>query len=191
MSCPVSTSAVLGGLVGGVEDRLECSVVGGVVGDAVVPAVPDDVCPGAGEDADGVGVVVAAGDGSGVEVGGPGVGVAGVAGEVAEGVSELFVGSPAEGDGFDLAGLAGGGGFPGEAGLGVGGGEPAAGVADLGEQAGGAQLSSSWSIWVPRVCRTATNASVVAAWVSESPPVVPRGAARSRACNTSGVVRPL
>ena len=44
MSCPVSTSVVLGGLVGGVEDRLECSVVGGVVGDAVVPAAPDDVC---------------------------------------------------------------------------------------------------------------------------------------------------
>jgi hypothetical protein len=36
-------------------------VFGGVVGDAVVPAAPDDVEPGAGQDADGVGVVVAAG----------------------------------------------------------------------------------------------------------------------------------
>ena len=50
---------------------------GGVVGDVVLPAVPDDVEPGAGQDADGVGVVVAAGAGSFVEVGGPGVGAGG------------------------------------------------------------------------------------------------------------------
>jgi hypothetical protein len=36
----------------------------GVVGGAVLPAVPDDVEPGAGEDAYGVGVVVAAGSGA-------------------------------------------------------------------------------------------------------------------------------
>src|SRR5215207_9702808 len=111
MSSPVSSRWV--------EDGLESTVFGGVVGGVVLPAAPDDVCPGAGEDADGVGVVVAAGDGSVVEVGGPGVGVAGVAGEVAQGVAQLLVGSPAEGDGLDLAGLAGGGRDAGQAGQGV------------------------------------------------------------------------
>ena len=111
---------------------------GGVVGDAVLPAAPDDVEPGAGEDADGVGVVVAAGSGALVEVGGPGVGVVGVAGEVDDGAAELFVDGPAEGDDFDLAGLAGRGCGAGQAGQRFGGGEPAAGVADLGQEPGGA-----------------------------------------------------
>ena len=76
---------------------------GGVVGDAVLPAAPDDVEPGSGEDADGVGVVVVAGAGALVEVGGPGVVVVAVAGEVDDGAAELFVYGPAEGDDFDLA----------------------------------------------------------------------------------------
>jgi hypothetical protein len=58
---------------------LEGSVFGGVVGDPVMPAAPDDVEPGAGQDAYGVGMVVAAGDGAAVEIGRPDVGVAGVA----------------------------------------------------------------------------------------------------------------
>src|SRR5664279_1406514 len=140
MSCPVSTPGRSGRLVAGVgEDSLECPVLAGVVAEVVVPAAPDDVCPGSAEDAYCVGVVVAAGDGSVVEVGGPGVVVAGVAGEVAQGVSELFVASPAERDGFDLAGLPGRWCDTGQGGQGVGGGELAAGVADLGEQPGGAQ----------------------------------------------------
>jgi hypothetical protein len=71
------------------EDCLETVVGSGVVGGVVLPAVPYDVCPGSGQNADGVGVVAAAGDGFVVEVGGPGAGAAGVAGEVAEGVAEL------------------------------------------------------------------------------------------------------
>jgi hypothetical protein len=82
-------------------------VFGGVVGDVVLPAAPDDVEPGPGQDADGVGVVVASGSGALVEVGGPGVGVVGVAGEVDGGAAELFVDRPPEGDDFDLAGLSG------------------------------------------------------------------------------------
>ena len=69
---------------------------GRVVGDAVLPAAPDDVQPGAGEDADGVGVVVAAVAGTLVEVGGPGVGVVGVAGEVDDGAAQLFIDGPAK-----------------------------------------------------------------------------------------------
>jgi hypothetical protein len=53
-----------------VEGVLEGAMPGGVVGDAVLPAVPDHIQPGAGEDAGGVGVVFAPGDGLVVEVGG-------------------------------------------------------------------------------------------------------------------------
>jgi len=62
------------------EDSLECAVFVGGVGEVVLPAVPDDVQPGAGEDAYGVGVVVPAGSGPVVEVGGPGVDQSGVGG---------------------------------------------------------------------------------------------------------------
>src|ERR671912_2713864 len=128
MSSPVSSGAVVSGLQG--------AVFGGVVGDVVLPAAPDDVQPGAGKDADGVGVVVSAGSGAGVEVGGPGVVVVGVAGEVDDGAAQLLVHGPAEADHLHLAGLPGGGGCAGQAGQRFRGGEPAAGVADLGEQPG-------------------------------------------------------
>lgn len=62
-------------------------MVGRVVGGAVLPAVPDGVEPGAGQDAHGVGVVVSSGDGAVVAVGGPEVGSAAVTGEVADGVA--------------------------------------------------------------------------------------------------------
>jgi Glycosyl transferase family group 2 len=68
MSSPVSSSRRI--FFG--EDALERFVEGWVVGGAVLPAVPDDVEPGAGHDADGVGVVLAAGGGVVVEAGGPG-----------------------------------------------------------------------------------------------------------------------
>jgi len=68
----------------------------GVVGSVVLPAVPDDVEPCAGEDAYGVGMVVSAGDGAVVEVGCPGVGASRVAGEVGDGIAQLFVASPAK-----------------------------------------------------------------------------------------------
>jgi hypothetical protein len=137
VSTPVSGSFLL--IL--VEEGLESVVGGGVVGQAVLPAAPDDVCPGAGEDPYGVGVVAASGAGLVVEVGGPGVGVAGVAGEVGEGIAQLLVGGPAEGDGPDLAGLSGGGRDTGQGGEAVAGGEPAACVADLGEQPGGADAA--------------------------------------------------
>jgi hypothetical protein len=44
---------------------------GGLVGDAVLPAAPDDVEAGAGQYADGVGVVVTSVAGALVEVGAP------------------------------------------------------------------------------------------------------------------------
>jgi hypothetical protein len=77
-------------------------------------------------------VVVAAGAGVLVEVGGPGVGLAAVAGEVANRVAELFVAGPAERDGAAFAGLSGGRGNTGQADQRVRGGEAAAAVADFG-----------------------------------------------------------
>src|SRR5579875_3148320 len=97
------------------EERLEGAMLGRVVGRAVLPAVPDDEEPGAGEDADRVRVVVAAGDGAAVEVGGP-----------------------AEADGTVLARLASARRDAGQAGQGLRGREASAAVADLGQQAGGA-----------------------------------------------------
>ena len=94
-----------------------------------------------------MGVVVAAGAGAAVEVGGPGVGVSGVAGEVGDGVAQLFVAGPAEPDGAQLAGLAGRGRDAGQAGQGFGGGEAGAAVADLGEQSGGADACRSGAGW--------------------------------------------
>ena len=82
----------------GRQEALEGAVLDGVVGNAVLPAVPDDVEPGSGEDADGVGVVVSAGSGAVVEVGGPGVDQTSVGGEVGDGVAQLFVAGPAEPD---------------------------------------------------------------------------------------------
>ena len=98
MRSPVSSRL----LFGVSEDSLEGVVLGGVVGGSVLPAVPDDVQPGAGEDAHGVGVVVSSVAGALVEVGGPGVGVAGVAGEVGDGVAQLFVAGPSEVDGAEF-----------------------------------------------------------------------------------------
>jgi hypothetical protein len=83
-------------------------------------------------------VVFAAGDGIVIQLGCPGAGVAGVAGEVADGVAELLVGGPAEVGEGGLAGLAGGGGDAGQADQRFGGGEPGPAVTDLGEQPGGA-----------------------------------------------------
>jgi hypothetical protein len=67
----MSSCGGIGWLLG---EPLGGSVRDWVVGHLVDPAAPDYPDPGASEDAGGVGVVVAAGDGVGVEVGGPGAG---------------------------------------------------------------------------------------------------------------------
>lgn len=62
MRCPVSTSADAGGLRGvTVQDALEGPVSTGVIGKAVWPTAPDDVDPGASQDASGAPAVVVAG----------------------------------------------------------------------------------------------------------------------------------
>lgn len=64
----------------------------GVVGLVVLPAAPDNVSPGAGEDAFGVGVAFPVGAELLVAVGGSLVVASGVAGEAAERVAEAAVG---------------------------------------------------------------------------------------------------
>ena len=90
-----------------------------------------------------MGVVWAADDGAVVEVGGPGIGASEVAGEVGDGVAQLFVAGPSESDAADLAGLSGRGCDSGQAGQRFGCGEAGAAVADLGEQSCGTDAAGS------------------------------------------------
>src|ERR1700750_3008660 len=116
---------VRGGLAG--EDFLQGAVFCGVVAGAVLPAAPDDQHPGAGGDADGVRVVLAAVAGGGVDGGGPGAGVPGSVGEVADRVAELAGDVPAELVAGGGARPAGGGRGARPAGPGAGGGGGGAG----------------------------------------------------------------
>ena len=94
---------------------LRAAVLGRVVGLAVGPGAPEDARPGAGEDADGVGMVAASGAGAAVDVGGPGALVAGVVGQAGERGAQALVAGPAPADASGLAALIGDGG---DAGLG-------------------------------------------------------------------------
>ena len=112
--CSRLCGLVCAGVLGG-KQALEAAVAGRVVADAVVPALPDHIQPRSGEDPHRQGVVLAAGDRVVVDAGGPGAGVPGSVGEVADRVAELLTDGPAEGDGLVLAGLAGGRRGPGQA----------------------------------------------------------------------------
>jgi hypothetical protein len=126
MSSPVSSRCVI---VPG-DDALEGLVAGRGAGGVALPAVPDDIQPGAGENAHGVGVVFAADDGVVVELGGPGAGASGVAGEVPDGVAQLLVGRLAVADQLGLASQTSGGGDAGRTDQRLGGGVASAAAAD-------------------------------------------------------------
>jgi hypothetical protein len=64
------------------SERGRCAMLGGFVGGPVLPAPPEDTDPSAGEDANGVGMIAAAGEGPAINVGGPSGGVAGVSEKV-------------------------------------------------------------------------------------------------------------
>ena len=197
----LSRGGLCGGVLGG-EQALQGAVPGGVAGGAVVPAFPDHIQPGPGQDPHRQGVVFAPGDRVVVEVGGPGAGVAGAVGEVADRVAELVADGPAEGDGLVLAGLA------------VDGAAPARQISAWGpgnfarqspisvsrraarmvpERGSEVQIRpsawlASWAaicasrclIWVFRVASTAARARVTWALAARCSPVAPRGAALSR-----------
>jgi len=159
-----------------------------------------------------MGVVVATACGAAVEVGSPGVGADGVAGEVADGVAELLVGSPAEADRTELAGLASAGRDASQAGQRFWGREAGAAVADLGQQAAARTVpaparlvkmwASAWRASCSSICserslicwttvpKAARKARVTWTWAAPSAPVAPLGAAVSRACRVAGATRP-
>jgi hypothetical protein len=93
--CPVSS------LLG--DESLIAAVEGRIVGSVVLPAAPDHLEPGPGQDADGVGVAMAAGSGLLVDVSCPRVVVAGVTGKVHDRSAELLVAGKAEHDLLVLA----------------------------------------------------------------------------------------
>ena len=91
-----------------------------------------------------MGMVVAAGAGLGVDLGGPRTGVAAVVGERGDRDAEAFVAGPAEVHGSVFAGFLGHGGDAGERGDGVGAVVGLAAVAPLGEYLGGVDLTRPW-----------------------------------------------
>src|SRR5579884_2118445 len=118
---------------------LEGVVAGGVVGDAVLPAAPQDARPGASDGSDRALVVVSAGASVAVEAVCPGVVVAGAVGEGAERVAEAVVAGAAEAGDLLLAGLDRDGRLAGVASERFAGGVAGALIADLGEQDGGGE----------------------------------------------------
>src|SRR5258705_1881339 len=153
MTLPVSTSGSEHIVLSGLSEAYRVAVLCRVVGDAVVPAAPDDADPGAGQYAYGVGMVVAASAGVGVDLGRPWVGVAAVVGECGDRDAEAFVAGPTEVHGPMPAGLVGDGGGSGQGGDGVGAviGLPA--VAPLGEHLGGVDLTRPWQRREDRLVR--------------------------------------
>src|SRR3974377_732832 len=143
MTLPVSTSSRE--FFGGVScEPCSSAMFAGVVRDAVDPAGPDDADPGAGQDADGVRVVLAPGAGVGVDLGGPGAGVPAVVGEGGDRLAEPLVAGPAELHAAVVAGVPGHRGAPGEGGDRVRVVVGWAAVAPLGEHLGGVDLTRPW-----------------------------------------------
>src|SRR5215469_8031756 len=208
----VSRGRFCGEVLGG-EQALGGAVPGGVVGAAVVPAFPDHIQPRPGEDPHRQGVVFAAGDRVVVDAGGPGAGVAGAVGEVADRVAQLLADRPAEGDGPVLAGLAGGRRGAGQADQRLGSGNRARQspisvsrraarmVPERGSEvkmwpsawlASWAAISASRAlIWVFRLASKAARARVTWALAAPCSPLAPRGADVSRWQRSAGLVRPL
>ena len=82
----------------GLKKGLGGTMIGDVIRLAIGPGTPEHAHPGAGEDADGVGMVAAAGASAGVDICSPGAGVAGVVGQTGECSAQAMVAGPAEGD---------------------------------------------------------------------------------------------
>ena len=78
------------------RELLASSVQSWIEGNAVLPAAPDDPQPSTGQDPDGMRVAAAAGDGSLVDIGRPGIGTTTSVGKVHDGRSKLLVAGPAE-----------------------------------------------------------------------------------------------
>src|SRR4029079_16096364 len=142
---PVSTSFSSRGLLvgGGGGEGASSGVLGWVVGDALLPAGPEDAAPGASEDPASVGMVAAAITCALVEGRSPGRGLARAVGETGERGAQALVARPAEADGAVFAGLAGDGRDAGLGGEVLRGSESDAVVAELREDLGGADAAGA------------------------------------------------
>ena len=189
------------------------SMTGRIVGGSVLPTTPENADPGAGEDADGVGMVAASIAGVAVDGSGPGIGMTGVVGPGGEGATQALVAGEAAGDAAMLAGGPGDGGDAGFGGELVGRGEAEAVVAELGEDLGGIDGAGPGEGLEERAVRMlgeeggdeaveltdvgekgrrqATRDRTSWPLVSRSrSPARPRGAERRRSRSSSGVRRP-
>src|SRR5512147_52933 len=136
MRHPVSSCESLVVRDGGVMQLL-------VVEGAIVPGAPKDAYPGAGEDANGMGMIAASAASALVDVCCPGGCVSGVVGEAGDGPSQAMVACPAEDD----TAAPGGVGDRADAGFGgevVGAKEALAHIAELGEDLRGADAPCPW-----------------------------------------------
>jgi hypothetical protein len=88
-------------------ERARGAMLSRIVGRALLPARPDQTAPGAGEDADGVGMLVPAIACALIDASRPRVGVTRGVGERGEGLAQEHVAGPAKRDRAVLAGLAG------------------------------------------------------------------------------------
>jgi hypothetical protein len=125
------------------EVSIKGAVAGGIVGLVVLPAAPDHERPGAGKHANRLWVAHASAAGAGIDVGGPGLNVAGVVVEVGQRPAQLGVDLEAEADGAVFAGLLGERADPGRCRQGLRFGIAAAGAADLDRQRGGTNPSGA------------------------------------------------
>ena len=116
------------------DDALQGAVASRVVGLTVLPTAPEDADPGAGEDACGVGMRLALLAVPTVELLSPRAGADGVLGKVDQGLAQLLVACPAEGDDVVLARGTRRGHCASQCGQGLGAGKASPAVADLGQQ---------------------------------------------------------
>ncbi len=136
MRHPVSTPSCF-------EEQLSGAVLSGVVGFAIVPGAPDDAQPSASEDANGVRVVAAPGLGLGVDVSGPGIGMARVVGQAGKRCAQTVIAGPAEDDRLGLARCVGDGSDAGLGGEVLVAHEALAHAAELGQELSGADASGA------------------------------------------------
>ncbi len=88
-----------------VHDECGGTVFSGIVGESIDPQSPQHADPSAREDADGMGMITAAGASAAVHGCGPDAGVARVISQTSDSASQAMIAGPTKGDAAGLAGL--------------------------------------------------------------------------------------
>ena len=119
------------------------AMAGWVVGAAIDPHAPQDANPSAGQNADGVWMIAAAGARGGIDTCRPSRSVTRVVGETSDGEAQAMIAGPAEGDAAMLAGLVSQRRHAGLCGQLCVGGEALALITELGEDLSGADAAGA------------------------------------------------